>query len=395
MDYSVLKKMTEGEVRRHIGAHLSYRSGTPGGVRARFDYCDLSGMKFLGADLVDADFTGSKLEGADFTGAQLSGATFFGADLRRTKLIRCDLRRADMRGALVHGADLSDSDLTSADLREGIIARKSDKGELIAVRHDALVVNAGDASFRGSNLSGAKMGSIVGVAADFSYANMKNVKLVRAHLKQAIMIGCDLSGADMSGANLEGADLRGAIMIGTNTMMINSRGADMRDVMMAPAGQDPAEGHRIHHLLEGHVLWHTSEGRSGKPASFDSLDMRDCKKLAGKPLAGLRARNAIFFGLDMTDTQLQGAMLAGSDLRGCDLSGADLRGANLAGAKLQRARLIGCKMSPLIVSSERQFPCDLSEANLSAADLMGADLRGAVTDGTIFDSANLEKVLSN
>lgn len=395
MDHSPLTKLTEGEVRKRLTAHVAYQRGTPGGVRARFDYCDLAGMRFLSAELTDADFTGARLERADFTAAHLSGATFFGADLRCAKLMKCDLRRADLRGALVQGADLSDSDLTNADLREGIIARKSDQGELVIMRHEALAVNAGDAKFRGSNLSNAKMGGIIGVAADFSYANMRNVKLIRAHLKQAIMVGCELSGADLSGANLEGADLRGAIMIGTNTMMMNTRGADMREVISAPPLQDPLEAQRIHHMLEGHVLWHSSEGISGKPASFDGLDMRGCQRLSGKPLAGLRARGGIFFGLDMTDVQLQGAMLAGADFRGADLSGADLRGANLSGAKLQRARLVGCKMSPMIVSGERQFPCDLSGADLSAADLTGADLRGARTENATFANALFTDAVMN
>ena len=234
MDQIVLQKLSDMEVRRRLLAHVAYQGGTPGGVRARFDYCDLSGMTFINADLVDADFTGAKLERANFTDAKLSGATFFGADLRCAILIRCDLRRADLRGALVHGANLSDSDLTHADLREGIIARKTTKGELVTMRHEALSVNASEAVFRGSNLSGAKMNGLIGVAADFSYANLQNAKLIRAHLNQAILIGCDLSGADLSGSNMEGADLRGAIMVGANTMMMRTRGADMRDVMMAP-----------------------------------------------------------------------------------------------------------------------------------------------------------------
>jgi uncharacterized protein YjbI with pentapeptide repeats len=395
MEQTTLKILSESDVRKQLKAQLAYRRGIPGGARARFDYCDLSGMKLLGVDLVDADFTGAKLDRVDFTGSALSGACFFGADLRCAKLIRCDMRRANLRGALVHGADLSDSDLTNADLREGVIARKTDQGELVTVSHDALVVNASDASFRGSNMNGARMGGTICVAADFSYANMKNVKLVRAHLKQAILIGCDLSGADMSGANLEGADMRGAIMIGTNTMMMNTRGADMSDVMAAPPSQDPAEGARIRAMLESHVQWHKTGGEQGEPGQFDGLDMRDCQLFAGKSLAGLRARDAIFFGLNMTDCQLQGALLAGADLRGVDLSGADLRGANLKGAKLQRARLVGCDLSPLIVSGDKQFPCDLSGANLSAADLSDTDMRDARLDGALFTSANLTNTRVN
>jgi uncharacterized protein YjbI with pentapeptide repeats len=156
MDQAVLKRIELNEVAKRLAAHSAFRRGTPGGKRAVFDYCDLSGFKFIGLDLVEADFTGAKLDKANFTDAKLSEATFFGADLRCAKLIRCDLRRADMRGALVHGADLTDADLSNADLREGIIARRTQNGDLVTVRHDALAVNVSDVSFRGSNLSGAK-----------------------------------------------------------------------------------------------------------------------------------------------------------------------------------------------------------------------------------------------
>jgi uncharacterized protein YjbI with pentapeptide repeats len=395
MDVTVLKRLGDSEVSSRLNAHRAFCRGTPGGVRAKFAYCDLSGAKFVGLDLSDVDFTGAKLDRADFTGSKLSSAAFFGADLRCAKLISCDLRRADLRGALVHGADLSGSDLSGADLREGVIARKTRQGELVTVQHEALAVNAGEANFRGSNLSQARMSGMIGVAADFSYANMRNVKLVRAHLKQAIMIGCDLSDADLSGADLEGADLRGAILIGATTLMMRTRGVDMRDVIVAPPVPEPEEIERISALLASHVSWHTSDGAIGTPASFDGLDLRGCGRLAGKSLAGLRARGGVFFGMDLTDVQLQGAMLAGADLRGVDLSGADLRGVNLVGAKLQRARLTGCRLSPLILSGDRQFPADLSGADLTAADLTGADLRGIKSEGTIFKSASLDNAILN
>jgi uncharacterized protein YjbI with pentapeptide repeats len=322
-------------------------------------------------------------------------AIFFGADLRRVSFVRANMRRADLRGALVHGADLSDADLTYADLREGIIARKARDGELITLIHDNLAVNASEANFRGSDLSHARMGKVIGVSADFSYSIMRNTKLVRAHLNQAIMIGCDLSYADLSAANLEGADLRGAILSGATTTMMRTRGADMRDVILAPPVQDPATGQRIRQQLESHMRWHLTQGREGAPGSFDGLDMRDCDAFAGKSLAGLRARGAIFFGMDMQGCQLQGATLAGADLRGVDLSMADLRGANLCGAQLQRAKLVGACLGPLQVSADRQFPCDISRADLMAADLSGADLRGVKADGAIFRSAILDDVKSD
>ena len=46
-------------------------------------------------------------------------------------------------------------------------------------------------------------------------------------------------------------------------------------------------------------------------------------------------------GRDMSDCQIQGAMLRGARLMGADLTGADLTGANFTGANFTGAKLVG------------------------------------------------------
>lgn len=67
------------------------------------------------------------------------------------------------------------------------------------------------ANLVGFNFSNLKLDFI-----DFSVANMSAAVLVRANLKQAVMIRVDLTGADLTGANLTSANLTAAVVSGAN-----------------------------------------------------------------------------------------------------------------------------------------------------------------------------------
>lgn len=384
-----LKRLPADGILRILAQHQAYRDGRPGGRRAKFDYCDLRGQQFAGLDLQDADFTGARLDGANFERANLTSAAFFGADLRRVNFREASLRRGDLRGSLVHGADLTSADLSEADLREGVVARQSGDGHLTQITHASLPTSTGEALFRGATLSGAKMGGVIAIAADFSFATMRHVRLVRAHLKQAIMVGTDLSGADLSGADFEGADLRNAIIVGAKTDMMRTRGANMTGVLREPPPLDIIEAARIATLLDNHVLWRTTMGKQGSPATFDGLDLRGAHNLARKPLTGLRARNAVLFGLDMTGCELQGATMNEADLRQVNLSSADMRGCSLRGTQLQMSKLDGADLGPLVLPDGRQVVADLSGADLTATSLRGANLANANLSGAIVYGAQL------
>ena len=92
-------RLTQQEVSAAAVRHEMLSSGRPGGARAVFAFCDLSGLELAGHNLCDADFTGAILEEANFAGAKLDSSSFFGADLRRSNLSGASLRRVDMRGA--------------------------------------------------------------------------------------------------------------------------------------------------------------------------------------------------------------------------------------------------------------------------------------------------------
>src|SRR5690349_14269260 len=116
------KRLTQHEADAICARHDRLWHARPGGARAVFSYCDISGLKFRARQLSDADFTGPIAHECDFTGARLDNANLFGADLQGSSFADASLRRSDLRGACLRGANLCGADLFEADLREGAIA---------------------------------------------------------------------------------------------------------------------------------------------------------------------------------------------------------------------------------------------------------------------------------
>jgi len=222
---------------------------------------------------------------------------------------------------------------------------------------------------------------------------MKDCKLIRANLKQANMSGANLAGADLSGADLSGADLHDAVLVGAKTYSWNVQNANMAGVLTdEPAGKS-IEELPFDEMLRAHAVWCESNGRYGKPSTFDGADLRQLKSIRGLNLTALSARGAVFYGLDMSGIQLQGARLEGADLRTCNLRHADLRGARLSGAKLSGSDLRDAQLGPLLIAPERPLPCDLTRAVMKTTDFARADLRQAVLVGADLSRANFTGAL--
>jgi len=89
------------------------------------------------------------------------------------------------------------------------------------------------------------------------------------------------------------------------------------------------------------------------------------------------------------DLYCAGANLGGRDFYGVDLSEGDFEGALLAGANLGRAKLQGANLKGANLKGASLFGANLMFANLLGADLSGADLTQAqlffttMPDGTV------------
>jgi len=384
--------MSQAELDEAVRRHERYLTGRIGGQRALLSYRDLTGLNLAGQRLNDADFTGAFLPGAQMAGANLTSANLFGCNLTRADLREAILVRADLRGAVLRGANLEGADLFNADLRDGRLGQRV----RIGVIEEVAIADTASADLEGArmvnaNLTQAKLSGSIAAHTDFTDAVMRHCKLVRADLHNANLTGADLSHADLSGANLNGASLRNAIL--TNAIMhyTETNGADLAGALtQVPAGRKLFElTEPIEALLERHERWCTSQGIEGTLLDLSGFDLRDVPQLAGRSLAALTAKGAIFFGLTLDGIGLQAAQLQGADFRSCRMNRADLRGINLTAARLTNADLRDCDLGPLALPGGRSVVSVLENAEARHVDLRGANLSRAVLRGADLSAANL------
>ncbi len=283
------RRLAQTEVDLICAKHDRLWAARPGGARAVFSWCDLSGLDLSGRNLADADFTGAILADCRLKATRLDHATLFCADLQHADLTDASMKRADLRGACLRGADLSGADMFEADLREGAVAAADRQVGFRMIEPGRRISDAQGAILAGANLERSRLSGVMAIKADFTDAVLKDAKLVRANLKQATMTGCNLAGADLSGADLAGADLRDAILAGANTNACQFGGALMdgvlTDKVIPPGGILPyAE------MLMEHAQWCETEGVLGKPSKFDGADLRLLDSVRGYNLTAPRPR---------------------------------------------------------------------------------------------------------
>jgi len=388
-------KLTQVQVDQICAKHERFWAAKPGGARAVFAWSDLSGLSLRGRVLMDADFTAAILTDCDMVGVVLDKSNMFCADLQLANLTGASMKRVDLRGACLRGANLSGCDLYEADLREGALALPDKQTGLSYVEISMRTAEATYANLRGANLERSKLSGIQAMKADFTDAVMKQCKLVRANLKQAIMDNVDLAGADLSGADLSGASLKDAVLIRAKTDQWRVSQCDLTGVLPdKPVGTDVKQM-PFGEMLHEHAKWVDTMGKAGKPSTFDNADLRALGSIRGLNLTALSAKGAVFYGLDMRNVQLQGAHLEEADMRNCDLRGADLRGVRMQRVRLDGSNLEAANLGALVIGDNRLFPADLREAKLRNVNFAGADLNYVKLDGADLSRANLENASMN
>ncbi len=106
-------------------------------------------------------------------------------------------------------------------------------------------------------------------------------------------------------------------------------------------------------------------------------------------LAGANLQSAELYGADLAGANLYDANLEAARLWDADLTGASLQGSNLSIADLRNAILSGTRLHGANVSSAMLSMADLSGALLTGANLKDANLRGANLEGADLEGANL------
>ncbi|WP_430474058.1 pentapeptide repeat-containing protein [Thalassospira lucentensis] len=201
---------------------------------------------------------------------------------------------------------------------------------------------------RSGNLSRIKMSKI-----SLQDAILPGANFIQASARDVCFDFCDLFGANFVEADLEGssflrADLRGANMARAKLRNANLSGIDLRAgimVVMDGLQERPVkkETDMTNTDLEGAVMW-------------------------GADLSGAKMSGSSLANTDLSDANMFAVNLEGADLTGCNLNGAKLRNANLKGAKLTDCNLVGA---------------DLSGANLRNVDMTGVDLSQSNTSNSI------------
>lgn len=116
--------------------------------------------------------------------------------------------------------------------------------------------------------------------------------------------------------------------------------------------------------------------------------------LQGAFLNEAKLRKAIFLkanlqGANLSEAILQGAFLTRSCLQNANLSGANLQQADLTEANLQNANLNGANLQQADLSGARLKGAYFGKANLNRAYLIGADLDGVDLSGASLQGAYL------
>ncbi len=407
-----LETMTQAQLDAMVELHSRFLSGRLGGRRAMLKNIDLSGLAITNRDMRQSDFTGCKMTDMDLSKANFSESRLYACDLSHSNLARCNFARSDLRGTRIESANLIDANLDRADLRVGGFSKSGlyDTGESV--------------SFRGANLSGARLVGTMANAADFSDAIMTGINVSGADLRNAELQGADLSGATLAGAKLKGAHMNAAILTGVNMAEISEMDVDISsaitDANIGISITDLEEP--LPKLIEVHLQWVASAGATGKQLDLSGYDMRPLETLKMVALTAVKAVKARFFGMNLYKTQMQSSMLDETDFRRCDMDEVDMRGSSFKGARFNHAKVRKGNFEPLMFGgaegSKRFSPCDfrhasltyadfsgskmrmvnfrdadLSNANFTGADLREADFTGANMSGIILDDANTENAI--
>ena len=130
------------------------------------------------------DLTKANLSGHKFIEANLEGVVLAGAGLWATNFSEANLRAANFRNARLVGVSLSKATALVSDFSGATITKRSDPDY-------GYLPDFSNAILRGSKFNGARLNGIKMIGAD----------LRRTDFSKAIVLDCDFTGADLTGSN--------------------------------------------------------------------------------------------------------------------------------------------------------------------------------------------------
>ncbi|NMF64737.1 pentapeptide repeat-containing protein [Brasilonema octagenarum] len=223
------------------------------------DKKDLWGIKFKSANLSFGSFKGSRFRGvgedgrwdtyddwiADLSQARMRQANLTEANLSRVLMVRTDLSRAilnkaNLSNARLTAANLSSAQLEGADLEGAVLENVSLTG-----------ADLSDAQLKDADLYAARLGRVIAVGTQFSFANLTKTDwqgadltgayFDHANLKDANLNATRLTKAILRSANMENANLRNADLSFADLQGANLAGADFQGAILTSSKQNQTE----------------------------------------------------------------------------------------------------------------------------------------------------------
>lgn len=284
---------------------------------ARLNRATLTGADFTGATLTEVvafevsaqnvNFTGANLTEAVFsysfsTSSNLSGAKFVRANLTKADLSYATLMGADFTDAVIMGADFGHTGLTLSQLR---FTKSYTDRNLSGVGLEGLGLSGGD--FSGFDFTGASLKKATLTGVDFTGAKLESGCIHFVSARNANFTGADLTGADLSGysysddAKFNGAKFIRADLTGANLSYTTLTEADFTGAVITG----------VNFFASNLTLSQLCSTQSYKD-----------KNLSGVTFRRVYLNNGDFSGFNLNGADFTNAVIAGADFRGA--TGLDL-----------------------------------------------------------------------
>ena len=304
---------------------------------------DVVEIPFTREIVMDRVVKGEGLSGEDLSNLDLSGLDMQGVDFSDAILVGVNLSQSILSKSDFTHSILSKADLSSADLRRAVL-KDADLTGSILVNADLSEADIKDAIFDSANLKNAVLDHSSAEGASFYEADLTSVSFQNVQARAA-----DFSKSRLSDSNFSGASLIEASVEDAEGLRVNMSGADLTG--LRASGKTNFSNGCFQKVIAPYSIW----------------------------------ENAILNDADFSMSQMEGANFASTSLKSAIFIGADLKYARLSKANLFQAK---CMTMNLFEASLEKS--DLTMTDLRASNIYGAEFLDAVTDGTIFEGANLK-----
>ncbi|MFM7012882.1 MAG: DUF2169 domain-containing protein [Betaproteobacteria bacterium] len=298
---------------------------------------DLKGVDLTGVDLSDLT-----LEGMDFSGATLADANF-----EKSRLQNCRFDEALLSQARFAYADVSGSSFQAASASEGIF-----------LNCRLAKVNLTQADFSATDFTDAQLGESVLAFTDFSGAKMTGAQLAGCRGEFTGFAECDLSATNFSDANLRGVNFTNATLYKAELSRAFFKrgvfhGANFTDVTMRQSNMTDSQANERTSFMrvdmkEADLSGAVWSGVKLTEVTFNQAQLNRTD-MTGAEIAQLKMIRAVAKGL-----VLDKATITDADLSAVNMFEGSLSKARISKSKLQLANFFGVDFSDTIIEG-----CDL------------------------------------